>query len=631
MVADPARGMQHGVVLVQEMLRDESGSDDRILYHLRVKVLSNDMRGLGEITVPVDKVRSSDFKQWWARNILPDGKVIELPKTELKEEVVEDAGLGFKRKSVKAALPAVQVGSVIDYGFELRGTYFIGYARIPLQRDLLVRRFRYKWVPYPGYGASYYVRRRPELNVSVTKEDDAILIEASDVPPVEQEPFMPPDDTIRASVITYYWLGYNLPPQQEEFWKAHAVNTEKAVSDFLKKSPRIKASVAALDLAPGAGIAERARSVYGWVQQNIRNTSLLTAEEGELKREADQGKRKHQAYAYMPKNTAESVLERKEATQDQIRRLFIGMMREMGAVAHEVLAPDRSEQLWDERMLIPWQLSETLVFVNARGEPDAKGLFLSPGSGMPFGANEWWVSPSMGLLADSAGGRKIPIPSMPAEENLFATRARTSFPEDGSAVVFAWSGSATGQRGHGERSWLRASSPEDRAQDLERLCGAGGDWEVTKAEVPALADAGSIYQLECEGQRMNLPYDPEAGAIAFEFRGPWIPPVPELTSRQRSYPIVMPYARVDRTSIEVAAPAGFRPAAPPSTITYESGLGRYLLKFTASENGYRVDRTLTMPLVAMKQEAYADLKRFLDNVRVADGTLLEFRRAEAQP
>lgn len=631
LVADPARGMQHGVILLEEMLRDESGTDDRIVYHMRAKVLSTDMRGLGEIYVPVKKIRTGDFKKWWARNILPDGRVIELKKEDLKEEVVADAGFGFKERSVKGALPSIEVGSVIDYGFEVRGNFFDRYERIRLQDKHFIRKFRYKWVPYPGYGASYYLRRRPDLNVSVTKAGASILIEATDMPPVEEEPYMPPDDSVRASVIRYYWMATDLPAEQEGFWKAHARNTEQEVATFLKKDKGIKEAIAGLTLAPDDGTQDKARAVYEWIQQNVKNTSLLTAEQLDAKIEAEKKDKKHHAYAYMPQDTAQSVLETKEGTQGQIQDLFIGMMRAMGLQAHEVLAPDRSQMLWDERMLIPWQLSESLVFVKAPGEEDSKGLFLAPGSGLPFGTTEWWVAPAIALLADETGGRKIPVPTMPPEGNVLATRAQIAYPEDGSRATFTWSASSTGQRGHETRRGLGLRSPDERAKRLDELCGAVDDTEITKAEAPGFSDVTSAFRIECEGEKAALPIDAEESSLTRDFAGPWIPPVPQLLGSKRTYPIVMPYARTDRTSIDIEAPVGFLPAAPPPKVSYQSGLGRYELNITARENTFHIERTLTLPIVAMKKEAYPDLQKFLADVRIADATLLEFERGGEQP
>jgi len=78
MAADPAQGSQHGIILVDESVRDESaGTETNLFRHVRAKIFSNEGRRLGDIEIDHDQERGS-LKKWWGYTLLPDGTVQEM-------------------------------------------------------------------------------------------------------------------------------------------------------------------------------------------------------------------------------------------------------------------------------------------------------------------------------------------------------------------------------------------------------------------------------------------------------------------------------------------------------------------------------------------------------------------------
>src|SRR5438093_1066969 len=84
--ADPANGLQDGVVLVDEGEWTENlGMNSDYTYHFRAKILSNEGRDLANIEMPWN-MDESGLYEWWGRTILPDGTVLELPKDQFIQQ-----------------------------------------------------------------------------------------------------------------------------------------------------------------------------------------------------------------------------------------------------------------------------------------------------------------------------------------------------------------------------------------------------------------------------------------------------------------------------------------------------------------------------------------------------------------
>src|SRR5262245_26268404 len=86
MAPDPARGSQHGIILVDESVRDESpGTESNIFRHVRAKIFSSEGRKLGDISIEHDR-ESGLLKKWWGFTVSPDGTVLEMKPGDLQEQ-----------------------------------------------------------------------------------------------------------------------------------------------------------------------------------------------------------------------------------------------------------------------------------------------------------------------------------------------------------------------------------------------------------------------------------------------------------------------------------------------------------------------------------------------------------------
>lgn len=622
-VADPNTGSEHAVILLEETDQDDDISVlSKTAYHLRAKILSNEGRGLANVEIPL-LAKEGSVKEWWGRTLLPGGGVLELPAEDLKEQMAVRSGRRREIRIVKAVLPGVVPGAVIDYGYVVRDVNAAGLRRVPLQRAWPMKEFRYRWVPWSLMSAvrprnsACTLSRALGLHVEAARQKKWFLVTGKDLPPVVREPMAPPDDEMRATAVFYYTFYARNPG---DFWDTVATEWDRLAALFCKPERVIDRTLQEMSFPPGADLETKLRVAYEWLAGRVRNTLLGSSEEMETLARRDE--------AESLREGAAGVLERGEANAWQIDLVFIGMARALGAEAYLVLACDRREHEWNPSLLALDQFDEGVVAVRAPSDPPGKITLADPGSGLPYGEIPSWVAGGRALLASPKGGREIVLPRSEARQNVSETRAVIAIDPSARIAKVRWSRSGSGQKGLVERRALRQLAPAERRKRMEGLCGASGDFEVLRAEAPQIDDPTAGLRLECEGESALRNGRGEESSISLHFGGVWIEEVPALTSPSRAHPVVLPFAGVDRAGLEIASPAGFRPDAPPEAVRIESSFGVYTLAIATTDSGFHIDRSLTLSQTEIAPESYDALRRFLEEVRLADRTPIAFTRSE---
>jgi hypothetical protein len=212
--ADPGKGMEHGVILLEETERDESlGTDTQVSYHLRAKVLSDEGRKLGDVEIPFN-TKKGELKQWWGRVLCPGGGGTVLRQDQLQGHTEVRFAEGEYRV-LKGILPGVAVGCVIDYGYVFWDSGVNDRTRLSLQREWPVMLLRYRWIPNPASARSFHSTRTEGLSIDVQKAERNYVITGKDLPPVPVEPWMPSDDAVRG-MATFYYLDAKI--DVKDYW-----------------------------------------------------------------------------------------------------------------------------------------------------------------------------------------------------------------------------------------------------------------------------------------------------------------------------------------------------------------------------------------------------------------------------
>lgn len=614
--ADPSHGMQHGVVLLEETERDESlGTGYALTYHLRAKILSPEGRSLADVLVPVER-GASELKTWWGRTLLPDGQVLELPQSDLIVQQAAKTVFGTT-KVLKAALPGVVPGAVIDYGFTVRGEGYYPYTVVALEREWPVKALRYRWAPSRLMPAAYTSSHLEGKAVKVERDSDSVLVSGYDFVPVLEEPDMPPGGEVRASITFYYGSEESV----EDYWNLEAKRAQTRIKLFATTGP-IKEAIDEMQIPAGATLDAKLKTAYDWIGAHVKNTWLRTAEEEERGVLDDDEK---------TADDARAILGAHEGTGRQLDMLFIGMARALGAEATLIYAPDRTERFWQIGLKSMEQFGYTFAAVRPMGAGDDAWTIVDPGSGLPYGDLPWRATGATGFLCLPKGKGSFVIPVSSPTRNRADTHVTISFSDENDSMLAKWSRTGQGSSGMGTRRWLRQLDPDVRKKRLDELCGGIGSTEVVAAELPGLDEPTASYQIACDLEIPDTSIDEGTTSYALQVLGPWWPETPAFTAPTRTLPVIFDYPKVDILGIDVEAPHGFTAGTLPAPVKIESPFGRYEFVTQKTEKGVRVDRAFALFPLMVKAAEYDALKDFLQKVGNADHTRVPFKRAGGAP
>jgi len=610
--ADPAAGIEHAVILLEETERDEDlGTQMETAFHLRAKILSNEGRDLANVEIPFDR-RGTKLRQWWGRTIQPDGTVLELPESRLERQSMVRSG-GSEMQALKAALPGVVPGSVIDYGYVLREEGYVPYERIPLQRKWPIRELHFRWKPYSSMAGAYRLVQTETLDVDGDIAKGAILVNGRNLPPVTEEPLMPPWHEVQAALVVYYVpRGTSF----DDYWEDMGKSMSLVLKPLMGKKRSLGQALAAMNLDPQGNLDEQLRAAYAWIDANIARTGLRTFEE--LQAASRDQPEKGDPVA--------NLLSTREGSAFQIQLFYIGVARALGADAHLVFVPDRTVNIWDQDTKTLSQFDSTLVVVRSKGAADEEVIVIDPGSGLRYGEVPWRFSGVYGMMITKSGARPIEVPGSAAKDNVAECVVEVSFVDDNEAIVSSWIEKDRGQVGLDERRYLRQLSPRERAERIDQLCGVGPETDITNAGVVGLEDLGRGFELHCENEFYDPSIHDRIGHYMMGWSGPWLDALPDLPAGDRTHPIVFPFPRVETLDLTIDAPKGFVPEDPPPSAEFESSFGKYSLRIARTESSYKVERLLALYETVIPPEEYEELRDFIEQVRGLDRTPLEFTR-----
>jgi hypothetical protein len=619
-VADPSAGSQHGVILVEETVRNENiGGTSlgarpayEISHHTRAKILSAEGRSLADVEIPGLRF-DSDLRTWWGKTILPDGTVLELKEEDLKRQSLVQEGMR-RIRTVKAALPGVVPGCVIDYGYVVDGNGYFPIERVVLQKQWPVKLVRYKWIPSGLLASSYVTAHLEGKNVEIKPDRGSVLVTAKDLAPVADEPNMMPVEEVRPTVTLYY---SNSSEKPDEYWNAMAKSVESELKRFTGNGSAIRAAIASMQLPPEGSLPSRLEAAYEWLSLNVTNTGLMSAEQEEA----------YDSEQYDDSLTAKSVLAAKRATPRQHDFLFAGVARALGLEANLVFATDRSSKFWSRGLKSMSQFWYTLVAVRAPGEPDDKIVFVDSGSGLPYGVVPWRATGVATFVCTQKGAQSLTVPPALPKVNREDTKVTVLFGEEGEGHTAKWYRNAGGAEGMDYRRWLRDLDPDEREKAVESLCRGGRtDVEIVSSETPGLSDNTGRFELACDIDLGETGITQDISRYSFSFVGPWWPQTPEFPSATRSGTVVFHYPFAQIVSVDVAAPAGFKTGAVPAPVELQSPFGHYQLVVAKTDTGFHVDRGLVLSSIVVNVPDYPAMRTFFQDVAKHDQASLSFER-----
>jgi hypothetical protein len=375
---------------------DEKGVQTEFV---RIKVLTEAGRSYADVEIP-NVVKSTSVENIRGRTLQRDGTVVPFAGTIFDKVVAKYRRFTYDAKAF--TLPGVQVGSIIEYSYELHWKEHVpDWVRHPtsilvtegftvptttwtIQQNLFTRHALFVLRPLKG-GLLDFARVRLPDNYPSTQPDGTMRMEVKNVPAIEEEDRMPPRSVLTSRVHFYYKVGYIF-----NYW----TNISKARADlgekFIEKTRFLER--AANEIAPATDAPEtRLRKLYAYVQK-VRYLSY------EPEKSEKETKREHLA----ENKSAEDIFKHNYAYANQINYLFTALARSAGFDASIVEVVNRSSAVFEEQVPDLSQLNAMVVLVRLGGQD----LYFDPATRFcPYGLVPWFESDTHGVRWDKLHGR----------------------------------------------------------------------------------------------------------------------------------------------------------------------------------------------------------------------------------
>jgi hypothetical protein len=583
------------------------------LYYERIKVLSEKGKELANVEVPyggdwkVDDIRG--------RTIHPDGTIIPLSgkPEDLLYEKKGDRRIGRK----VFTLPSVEVGSIIEYQYQLRyDDYHFSSPSWDIQRDLFVHKAHYSFTPDKQFwpnntlGSGHYLAngRGQLINALVwwrslplgvdLKQDIAghYTVDLTDIPPAPAEEYMPPKDLTLYKVFFYYMPSSN----PTDFWKSESKYWLKDVDHFAEPTKTIKAAVDGI-ISPTDSTQDKAKKLYIAVQA-LDNTDFSRAK--------TESERKELGLKQVKR--AEDTWNQKSGSGEDIALLYLAMLRAAGLTAYPMKVVDRARGIFDPSYMNFSQLDDTLVVLSDGG----KETFLDPGERMcPFGKLSWNHAEAKGVRDSAQGIGVMSTPGQNYADNTTTRNADLTLDPQG-AVSGSFTFVILGQaalhwRQHAlENDMTEVKKEFDRG--LERIVPEGIDAHVDHFLGLDTPDTNLIAIVTVKGS-VGTPAGKRLLLPGFFFESRATPPF--VSQEKRLEPVDMHYPERTIDTVTYHLPDGMTvEGAPQDNQVSWAGHALLIVKGQKSPGKFAIAYLVAHNFSTAKPEEYQDLRGFYQKV-----------------
>jgi hypothetical protein len=530
-------------------------------------------------------------------------------------------------------MPDVEVGSVIEYRYQVRYDRFLTAPGWDLQKQYFVHKEHFVFRPSMqflpqdvtgvGVGDALLkdsheniltdIRFKPILPSGKTVIKDAMgnyVVDLSDVPALPQEPFAPPLNSESYRVDFFY----TYTPDVKDYWQKQMGYWTKEVNQYTSSTGAIQNAVKEF-VSPSDTPREKAKKLYEVVQK-IENTdpspdgAPLTGSE------------------YIPRGKVDSVLINRKGSSNQIALLYLALVHAAGLSARPERIASRSLHIFSAQYMDNVQLDTVLVALNI----DGKEIVLDPGTRMaPFETLHWAHAGAGGVAMDASNKAEIIV--TPLQKNT-----DNSILHVGTLNVSP-QGAVSGT--------LKVAFIGQQAIELRQL-GLKSGTEAVKAEINKViaqqvpvdihASVDHIAYLD-DPSRQLLAVIPVSGSFSRNADGHIVlprmffeaqekNPFPEESSRE--LPIDMRYPAQEQEQITYVLPAGFSLDGTPEDANLKwQDNAAFQLRTKIEGNSVTDARILARGFTLLDAKDYEELRNFYQKVIAADQRPLVLSASQA--
>lgn len=558
----------------------------------RTKILTRSGTSYGSVVLPSSSLwRVEDVE---ARTVVPDGRVIELDSDAIFRTA---SARSWSSGEISFALSSVIVGAIVDYRYRL---YLDSLYFIPpwyLKQELPVVHSRYRCEVPKLYDVSEHVMAGDDVQLERQERRQRggrqLEFVASNLTPLVNETAGPSLEERAGSVrVLPTALRMLIRRPILESWSdvvEHVMGRRGGYGRFVREAGQVQRMGREI-AAEVASPRQRAERLYRWVRDHLEA----------------QGPRG----IGLTGRDAERLIDDRVANPAE-QALLLQMMLEAADLSATVAWARRRTHGPVRRDLVdPTQFESVLVVLDLESGP----VVLQPWDPtLPFAALAPDLEGVQCLVMEppdreaAASGRWIVTPLSPA--NHSKRRVRTVFDVASDGAV-----SGTGElrlEGHHAWRWLNgvASRPGRTATARRWLAESYPDMSVQLLSVRETAEA----QVVSLGWTMSLDeslVSPETAAVSVA--GPLaLGRMPFLErGDERSMPVVLEFASVDRAELELRWSAGWEPIVVPSSRFSTSAIGQMeaAVEIVAELRELKITSSLTIEQTRVEPAAYPDLR-----------------------
>jgi hypothetical protein len=606
MTSEPLAPGAPAVILYREVDRDDSGLAAHENNYVRIKILKEEGRKYADIEIPFFKGSGNNIVKIGARTIQPNGSIVNFDGKVFEKSIVKAKGLKYMAKTF--TLPAVQIGSVIEYYYTLDlSEYYIFDSHWILNDDLFTKSARFSLKPYTtpyAHVAVRWVWQGLPPGTAPPKEgpDHIIRLQVSNMPAFTTEDYMPPENEVKSRVDFIY--SDEFEKDADTFWKKKGKQYHDNVESFVNKKKAMEQAVSQI-VSPGDSPEVKLQKIYTRVQQ-IRNTSY------EIQRTQQEEKRANEKEA----SNVEDVWKRGYGDGVQLTWLFLGLARAAGFEAYAVMASDRSNYFFSPNTMDEHQLDANVVLVKVNG----KDMYFDPGAAFtPFALLEWSETGVQGLRLDKDGGSWVrtvlPFPT----ESRIERKADLTLSETGDLegkLTITFTGLEAMDRRLDERNEDEADRKKYLEDQAHEYIPAGCDIDLTNKPDWTSSSSTLIaeYALKIpgwvsgSGRRAMLPIGLFTATERHLF---------DHTNRVQPIYFRFPSEKVD--DVKITLPVGWEVTSMPAPKDQAGGkIILYASKVESDKGAVHLSRKLSMDVLLLDAKSYPALRDFFQIVRTSD-------------
>ncbi len=514
---------------------------------VRMKVLTEEGKSTGEFSIAHSD--SHRLKNFSGRTVLPDGRVIPIPKDA---KFVRKTSRSQKTFVTAVAFPSVEVGAILDYEYELRFDSIFYLDPWYFSEDLPVRYSEIVFKAPFELQAKGWSRSPQGVKIESEMKREAagytVRAWAKDVPTLPDDPYGPPFTDLAGQMLllpSAYIVG-TFPEPLFESW----ASTCEVIGEYYDEALRRDSGVAAKArvLAPSGTPRQKTEALYRFVRDEIAAGPYIGVVVGD---DANVGKN----------------LAKQEASRAEQALLLHALLKAVKVESRLVWAKDRTGGAVDPDLPNPNWFDTVLVMV----ELDGRRVFLDPNDGsLGFGHLRPGYEGSPALLYHKKKPEMIVLPETPFDQNV--RHAEVDLALDGQGRL---AGTGT-LRLTGHPAWEKTDWQEDEAKTVQAwkdwLAESYRDFEVSDVKVTESPDERQVLLTWALAQREEEVLGDEASVVPTAPLGPMGQPFVQPASTRRSG-VMFDYPERQEVELRLRWPEGWKVESLPKAAKVQSPVG----------------------------------------------------------